>query len=131
MAVIDCAKSFKTDKGVTPDKINAQIKRQLGKTCKCRVSSDVGGTMALNGKVREAVFTPVTKFTATVSTTVEDERAEIEVSGKTGFTLLFYLLCCFIITIPVLVFLYTIQQHKPQRVIDEALASVAEEFRAR
>lgn len=62
---------------------------------------------------------------------LKDERAEIQVSGKTGFTLLFYLLCCFMITIPVLVFLYAGLQHKPQRVIDEVLVSVAEEFRSK
>lgn len=131
MAIIDCAKTFKTDKDITPDKINAQIKRQLGKKCKYSVSSERDGTMVVDGKVREALFTPVTKFTATITTTVKDERAEIQVTGKTGFTLIFYLLCCFVITIPVLVFLYTIQQHKPQRVIDEVLVSVAEEFRLR
>lgn len=135
MANLDSIKSFKTDKSVTVAKINANIKRQLDKKCKYHVEAEHDGVLNVGGRVKEAILNPMVTFSVTFTTTIEDDKAEIQVGGQTGFTWIFWLLCTvgFLVIVPPFVayFLYLIQKDKPQKAIDQIVDSVSAEYSVR
>ncbi len=135
MANLDAIKSFKTDKSVTAAKINTNIKRQLDKNCKYQVVSEHDGALRVAGRVKEAILNPMVTFEATFTTTIEDDKAEIQVGGKTGFTWIFWLVCIvggmFVVGPVIAYFLYLMQKDKPQKAIDQILGSVSAEYGVR
>lgn len=134
MANFDLGIKLKADTNLSADALKNFIKDRLGKSCKYSVVSENTTSMELTGKVTESVFTPMTKFDATISITVEDNKARIGVTGKSSVNWVFWV---FIVIglftgvfLLIAVILHLLQRNKPKEVLDGILKAVEAEFGA-
>ena len=134
MANFDLGIKLKADKELSADVLKNFIKERLGKSCKYSVASENATSMELTGKVTESVFTTVTKFDATISITVESNKARIGVTGKSSGNWVFWVFSVIGlftgVFLLIAIILHLLQRNKPKEVLEEILKAVEAEFGA-
>lgn len=132
MANFEVSRRIQSDRAMDSHAVRDFIKEKLGNTSKFTVSSETNTNMVLEGRVKESVFTPMTKFEANVEVRVENDKARISIRGKSSpnwVFWIFFLVGLFTgIFLLIALVLFFVQRNKPKETFEGILGALETEF---
>jgi hypothetical protein len=133
MSGFDLSRKIKFEKQVDAQAIKELIMQHLSKTCVFEVVSDRDESFSVAGRVKETLFTPVVKYTASFLIKIEGDKARINVNGSSspfwGFWVVFAL--GFVtagVCTAIAIGLFVIQKNRPRDTCESILNAIETEF---
>lgn len=132
MATFELSKKIRTAKPLDAQTIKDFVRQKLGNSCKFESTGETQQALSIKGRVKETLFTPVTRFTSTLEVKTDADTARVSFNGKSSPNLIFWLF--FVIGLFTGVFLvvaiglFLLQRNKPQETCQGILNAIETEF---
>lgn len=132
MSNIDESYKIRIKKPIGLEEVKRFIREKLDAVCIYKVDSEEANSLNISGKVKENVFTYMTKFSARFALKMEDDVLKVNVGGNSTANWVFWV---FIIIglftgifIVIAIVLYLMQRNKPAETINKIMKAVENEY---